>query len=149
MKPKLVWVFLTLIVMGLLSSAVTQEVSVSTFTIDNRGAAAFYLSSTEGIDLQVAELGADNASWTLTTGQRYHIINKGDAAYHPLELRGKAGVLLSQLEHSSSTFGTDEAVAFARDNEGMTFTLTSGLAQMLTAYGCAYHSAMTGEITVK
>jgi len=148
MQTKLAWTSLTLIITTLLNFAGAQEKADITLTIDNRGATAFYLSATES-ESQVAELEADNTPWTLTAGQRYRIVNLGGAAYHPLELRGEAGVLLSQVEGNSGTFGTDETVAFKCDDEGITFTLTPELAQALTSYHCAYHPAMTGGISGK
>lgn len=148
MKTKLAWASLTLIITTLLSFVAAQEAAGMTLTIDNRGATAFYLSAAEGAS-QVAELEADNAPWILAAGQRYRIINLGGAAYHPFELRGEAGVLLSQLESNGGTFEANEAVAFERDDEGITFTLTPELARALTSYHCAYHPAMTGDIAIE
>ncbi len=146
MNTKRIWLVLMLFALFGVAAAQEEQLADVTLSVDNRGAEAFYLSAatTSGI----AELGADNADWTLTVGRRYRVLNLGGAAYHPFELRSGGDVLLSQLETSVGTLEADAEIAFESDADGVTFTLTPALAQVLTSYNCAYHAAMTGGILV-
>lgn len=147
MTMRLALTSLLLAVTSLLSFAAAQEADV-TLTVDNRSADSYYLTTVEGTDAPVAELEVDNAAWALIEGQRYRIVNLG-GDNHPFELRGEDDeVLISQLESNSGSFDADESVAFERDAEGITFTLTPELAEALRTYYCSYHPAMMGEITV-
>lgn len=133
------WFALT--VAALLSFALAEGDIDVTFTLDNVGFSAYVVIGAEGAE--VAELNAHNALWTLEVGKRYRIVNQGGAA-HPLVLRAGQEVLLSQ--RGGGSFAEDAEVAFERDDEGVTFTLTEALAQALDTYVCAFHPTMTGAI---
>ena len=102
-----------------------------------------------------AEEGAKDPSLTLTVGQRYRIDNQASAA-HPFELLngeaefGNDVVLLSQREEEGGSFDDDTDVAFEADDSGMTFTLTQGLADVLSAYRCEFHPVnMRGVVSIQ
>ncbi len=118
-----------------------------TLTIDNRNATAYFVSAFDGAE-NLVPLDLDNATWNLALGMRYRIVNQGGGDFHPLELRSEGELLLSQQEATPGSFATDEAVAFESDGEGVTFTLTPELAEVLSGYRCAYHPAMAGSIVV-
>lgn len=117
----------------------------ATITVDNVGATAYMLVDAAGES--VGEVGAENAAWTLQVGHRYRVVNKGELLYHPFELRGDTDILLAQGD-SEGTFEGDKEVNFVSDNEGVRFTLTPELAELLTNYRCGYHPVMTGSISV-
>jgi hypothetical protein len=133
--------WLAVTVAALLSFALAEGDIDVTFTIDNVGFSAYVLTGVEGAE--IGELNADNAPWTLEVGKRYRIVNSAGAA-HPLVLRSGQEVLLSQ--QGGGAFADDAEVAFAHDDEGVTFTLTEALAQALDNYVCAFHPTMSGVI---
>lgn len=99
--------------------------------------------------------GAKDPALTLTVGQRYRIDNQASAA-HPFELLdgeaefGNDVVLLSQREEEDGSFEDDADVAFEADDSGMTFTLTQGLADALSAYRCEFHPVnMRGVVSIQ
>ncbi len=125
-------------------------------TIDNRGNSDYLVLKVEGAD-GVAELNTPDPTWTLTIGTRYRIINKGRRNIHPFELIDQAasgrpsddGILLSQKARVQGRFEADPAVAWVEDDEGVTFTLTPELAQVLKGYRCGVHTrSMRGDIEV-
>ena len=133
--------WLAFTVAALLSFALAEGDIDVTFTIDNVGFSAYVVTGVEGAE--IAELNVDNTPWTLEVGKRYRIVNQGGAA-HPLVLRSGQEVLLSQ--QGGGAFADDAEVAFERDDEGIAFTLTKALAQVLDTYVCAFHPTMTGAI---
>ncbi len=128
-----------------LALAQTDNPVDTTITIDNVGATAYVLMDAEGVG--VAEVGVENAAWTLQVGQRYRIVNNGELLFHPLELRSDTDILLAQGDPEGTLEG-DTEINFVSDDEGVTFTLTPELAESLTTYRCAYHPVMTGSISV-
>jgi hypothetical protein len=133
----------TLTVAALLSLALAEGEADVTFTITNVGFSAYIVTQVEGAEVEVAEVGANNAPWTLEVGKRYRIVNLAGTA-HPLLLRSGQEVLLSQ--RGGGRFADDAEVAFERDDEGIAFTLTEALAKELDNYVCAFHPTMTGII---
>lgn len=133
-----------LLVLGLGRAQNGGAAADATITLANVAAEAYVLSAVAGEN--VAELGEENAAWTLQVGHRYHIVNHG-GLFHPLELRGDEDVLLAQGA-PTGTFEDDPAVAFVSDEAGVRFTLTPALAEVLRRYRCTFHPLMTGEITV-
>ena len=97
---------------------------------------------------RVGKVGSANAAWTLQVGHRYRVVNNGELLFHPFELRSDESVLLAQGK-TEGTFEEHADVNFVSDDAGITFTLTPELAGVLTTYRCAYHSRMTGPITVE
>lgn len=144
MRPVLI-LATVLFTISSLALAQTDKPVDATITIDNVGSTAYVLTDTEGAS--VAEVGVENAAWTLQVGQRYRVVNNGELRFHPLELRSDTGVLLAQGDLEGTLEG-DAEINFVSDDEGVTFTLTPELAELLTTYRCTYHSAMTGPIVV-
>lgn len=138
--PVLLFALLTL------ASAQMDEPADVTLTINNQGAVAYILESVEGAQ-GVGEVGAENSAWKLEAGNRYRVVNNGGLLFHPFELRGDEGVLLAQGEPEGS-FEGDTEVGFVSDEEGVTFTLTPALAEVLTNYRCTIHPVMTGAVAV-
>lgn len=90
-------------------------------------------------------IGGKNTSLTLNLGTRYTIVNKGGAS-HPFQLLDSTIILLS--EYSAGNFANDPDVNFEETSDGFSFTLSQELANVLDSYNCAFHSSMTGSITV-
>ncbi len=140
------FIFLAALLSFALSSAWAQLDQVdTTIIVDNVGANAYVLTASEGEN--VAELGSDNAAWTLQIGRRYRIVNNGERLFHPFELRSDEAVLLAQGD-LEGTFEESADVEFISDDAGINFTLTPELAEVLTSYRCTFHPSMTGKITV-
>lgn len=123
-----------------------------TITFTNDGARAWRVVATEGEDAErVAELRVDNAPLWLELGKRYRIVNEGGRRVHPFGLaseEGFRGPLLTQSADAGA-FEADREVAFEKDDEGITFTLTPALAESLHAYYCTAHPNMTGLIEIR
>ena len=129
------------------SSAWAQGSRVdTTVTVDNVASSAYILTASEGEN--VAELGSNNAAWTLQVGHRYRIVNNGELLFHPFELRSDEDILLAQSD-TEGMFEKNPGVNFVSDDAGVSFTLTPELAEVLTSYRCAFHPRMTGTIAVK
>ena len=144
MRPRLI-LAAVLFMISSLALAQTDKRVDATITIDNVGATAYVLTDAEGAS--VAEVGVENAAWTLQVGERYRVVNNGELLFHPLELRSDTDVLLAQGNPEGMLEG-DAEINFLSDDDGVTFTLTPELAKLLTTYRCTYHSAMTGPIVV-
>lgn len=144
MRPPLILAAILFIILSLALAQPDKPVN-ATITIDNVGATAYVLTNAKGAS--VAEVGVENAAWTLQVGQRYRVVNNGELLFHPLELRSDTDVLLAQGDPEGILEG-DTEINFVSDDEGVTFTFTPELAELLTTYRCTYHSAMTGPIVV-
>ena len=132
-------------------------------TIDNVGADAWEVTEADGED--VAPIGEENPTMTLTVGTRYAFENGGGSA-HPLAFRdGDDAPLVSQEEEddgddgggssgpsygltplASGAFADDPDVNVTQDGDRIIFTVTEDLAQELDNYVCTVHSAMVGDI---
>lgn len=121
-----------------------------TLTLANVDSTAWTVVAVEGLD-GVTELGPQNPVIRLEVGQRYHFVNTGSLAIHPLALRGADGepVFGQRLNHRP--FEHDPEVAFRADDEGITFTLTAALAAVVRTYYCTAHPTplMEGALEVR
>jgi hypothetical protein len=124
------------------TAAQDQNVTV---TLDNVGVDAWEVTAVEGSD-GVAETGTENPTLTLQDGVRYTFENNGWSS-HPLAfLAADGSALLSQSDDGS--FEGDSAVNWVDEDETVSFTLTSELADELAGYTCTVHSSMEGAIEV-
>lgn len=122
----------------------TNQVS---FTLDNEGSTAYFVTEINGNE-EVTMMNENNATWILTVGTRY-TITVVNAANHPLELRDENNeALLSQSEAIEGLFEADTNVNFQVEGNQISFTLTPGLAGLLTSYACSIHPSMAGEINI-
>jgi len=126
--------------------SVTAEGSTSseqsTFTMNNVGASAWEVSSTN--EEYVETSGGNNPTITLETGIRYTISNEGWSA-HPLAFRDESdSILLSQS--SEGEFENDGDVNWSASGSTLSFTLTDELANRINSYICTVHSSMVGQI---
>lgn len=159
---------------GIGSTAVAAGVGVGTVvadehddadvvvTIDNVGADAWEVTDTDGEE--VAPLGEENPTITLTVGTRYAFENDGGTT-HPLAFRDSdTDPLVSQADDdddgddggsgpsyglsplAAGAFGDDPDVDVVQDGDRITFTVTPDLAQELDNYVCTVHPAMVGDI---
>ena len=114
----------------------------STFTMNNVGASAWEVSSTN--EEYVETSGGDNPTITLETGVRYTISNEG-WNIHPLAFRDESGsIILSQS--SEEEFENDDDVNWIDSGDTLSFTLTDELANRINSYICTVHSSMVGQI---
>ncbi|MFP4506166.1 MAG: fasciclin domain-containing protein [Cyclobacteriaceae bacterium] len=118
----------------------------ATITISNVGASAWVFT---GIDGQgaTASLNAENATLTLTIGNRYRFINEGGGA-HPLAFLDSSDASLL-AEDGGGSFANDENVNFSINSDGVSFTLTSALAAEISSYICTFHGSMKGSISTQ
>lgn len=119
-----------------------------TLTLGNDGASAYFATSVDGADAgEVVALNENNASITLEKGTRYTVAIESGGS-HPFGLDDGAGTVL--LNHDGTgAFAEDPAVDLATDgNGGLSFTLTTSLAQEIAEYFCNFHGSMRGAINV-
>lgn len=111
-------------------------------TLNNVGLSAWEV--TEASDDEFAETGVENPELTLRVGSRYTIQNDGWRS-HPLEFQDSDGdPLLSQDEQGS--YEGDSETDWVDNDDSVSFTVTSELADELSSYICTIHSSMEGTI---
>ena len=117
-----------------------------TITINNVGSSAWEVTSVDG-DNNAATLNENNTTITLQEDMRYEFINNGGSA-HPLGLQDSNGDYLLAQDSRTGSFENDADVDFISDSEGVFFTVTPELANVLSTYNCTIHVSMEGSVTV-
>lgn len=118
----------------------------ATITINNVGASAWVFTSITG-DGASAPLNEENTTLSLTVGNRYRFINEGGSA-HPLAfLDSSSASLLS--EEGGGSFAENGDVSFTVNTDGVSFTLTEELAEVIASYVCTIHGSMEGNISTQ
>ncbi len=125
------------------SNTINFDVSI---TLDNVGSSAWIVTNVTGAS-GVATFNTNNTPLVLESGKRYRFINNGGTA-HPLDFRNEAGAVLLSQNNQVGAFEDNAAVDFQSDSEGLTFTLTQELFDVLASYHCSIHAAMRGDINL-
>lgn len=121
-----------------------------TVVLENVDSSAWIVTAVEGAE-GVTETGVENPVITLEVGKRYRFINSGGLTIHPFAIRGKDGDEVLSQRPKDRPFERDPEVAFIADDEGVTFTLTEALAEVISTYYCTAHPTplMEGVLEVR
>lgn len=125
------------------NQADNQEADV-TIVLENVQSEAWVVAAVEGAAVEgpeVAETGVEDPVIHMQVGKRYRFVNLGTLRIHPLAIRGIDGEVLLGQRPKDRPFEIDPAVAFVADDEGVTFTLTEALAEVVSTYYCTAHPA--------
>jgi hypothetical protein len=117
-----------------------------TITVNNIGAEAYEVTNVQGAT-GVAQTGTNNPTLTLTVGTRYRVDNNGGIDAHPFGLQNaNDDYLLRQESGETGSLENNDAINYQEDDEGVTFTYTSELANAVNNYRCTFHPAMEGAV---
>lgn len=116
----------------------------ASITLDNAGTSAWVVTAVTG-SINAFDPSEQNPSIQLELGKRYRFINNGGTS-HPLEFRNEAGAVLLAQDNQVGAFEGDSNVNFVADGDGVTFTITQSLLDVLARYHCSIHAAMRGDI---
>ena len=122
-------------------------------SLNSIGSSAWFVEAVTGSET-VAATGAENpnAPWTLAVGTRYRVENEAGSSAHPFELLGSsmAMALLSQeQDDQEGSLEENAAINYVEDSDGVTFTMTQELADLVESYFCFYHPNMISSVTVE
>lgn len=128
----------------------TAEVADVVIELTNVDSVVWVVTRVEGAQ-GVAELDVQNPLVALAVGTRYRFVNHGTLAIHPFAIRGKDGEPVLGQRPNDRPFERDPKVAFQADEEGVTFTLTEALAEVMETYYCTAHPTplMEGELELR
>lgn len=128
----------------------TADVAEVVIELTNVDSVAWVVTRAEGAQ-GVAKLDVQNPVVTLTVGTRYRFVNHGTLAIHPFAIRGVSGESVLGQRPDDRPFEQDPEVAFEADDEGVTFTLTAALAEVVKTYYCTAHPTplMEGELELR
>ncbi len=119
-------------------------------TLENVDSISWTVTSVEGAE-GVTEISAEDPMISLEVGKRYRFVNNGSLTIHPLAIRGEDGEPVLGQRPNDRPFELDPSVAFEADEEGITFTLTEALAEVVSTYYCTAHPTplMEGKLEVR
>lgn len=108
-----------------------------TFSMGNEGSSAWIVDGEGG-----------NPTLEVETGQRVEFdLAEVNSSVHPFAIVDSGGAVLLD-QSGNGTFSQGGEVDLVANEDGVTFTVTAGLAAELASYICTAHGSMTGELAV-